>query len=124
MWRSLTILVLIVGLTLADKPEGDPKVNVKSLVKDPKTSVNKDAASPKQTPAQRRQDTYGSPAAPSVDSYGSPEAPVQDTYGSPQAAPQGPAPVQGEVGTQGYYYYYYPVANSYTPSQTYQSSGG
>ena len=122
MWRSLTILVLIVGLTLADKPE--PKVNVKPVASDPKVSAKK-VDDLKQTPAQRRQDTYGSPAAPSVDSYGSPEAPVQDTYGSPVAAPQGPAPVQGEVGTQGYYYYYYPVANSYTPSQqTYQSSGG
>lgn len=126
MWRSLGIL-LLVGLTLADKPEPAYKgAKVKSVApeKVAKTPVDLKASASKQTPAQDRQDTYGSPAAPAVDTYGSPVAPVQDSYGSPQADPQGPAPVQGEVGTQGYYYYYYPVANSYTPSQTYQSSGG
>jgi len=127
MWRSLGIL-LLVGLTLADKPEPAFKgAKVKAVAPEnaPKTPVAKKPAKVvKQTPAQDRQDTYGSPAAPAVDTYGSPQAPVQDSYGSPQADPQGPAPVQGEVGTQGYYYYYYPVANSYSPSQTYQSSGG
>ena len=120
MWRSLGIL-LLVGLTLADKPEPAFKgAKVKSVAP---VKPDEKAGAPvnKQTPAQDRQDTYGSPAAPAVDTYGSPQAPVQDSYGSPQAAPEGPAPVQGEVGTQGYYYYYYPVANSYSPSQTYQS---
>ena len=49
------------------------------------------------------------------DQYGSPEAPpVQDEYGSPQAAPVTQAPgagAAGSVGTQGFYYYYYPVAS-------------
>jgi len=109
---------------LADKAEPEFKGAKVKPVASTVTKVDPPKKVVKQTPAQDRQDTYGSPAAPAQDTYGSPQAPVQDSYGSPQAAPQGPAPVQGEVGTQGYYYYYYPVANSYTPSQTYQSSGG
>jgi hypothetical protein len=64
-------------------------------------------------PAAPAQESYGAPKAPAQDSYGSPSAPVQEAYGAPKApAYSAPAAAPSEVGTQGYYYYYYPVSTS------------
>ena len=137
------VFVLIIGLALADKPSPTYKGSVSSVNKKPETkTVEIKSSLPvakkvvPQKKAQERSDTYGSPSAPVQDEYGSPQAPVQDSYGSPQAAPETyspPAPpVQGEVGTQGYYY---PVSNSYggsgsahkpsySPSHSSSSGGG
>jgi hypothetical protein len=136
MWRTLTILVLVsmIGLTLADKPQPEfkgaslkkevaaaPLSAVNSQLDQETAPSNKVVVGSVQSVAQDRQDSYGPPLAPAADTYGSPAAPVADTYGSP-AAPVAAPPVQGEVGTQGYYYYYYPVANSQSPP-SYSSHG-
>ena len=125
-WTVLAIVALGVTLAAADE-ELYKGAKVKTLASAPKKDEVKKGvvleAKKPQPQAQERQDTYGAPQTPVQDSYGSPQAaPVQDSYGAPQAAPVATAPVQGEVGTQGYYYYYYPVSNSLNPTQNYQSN--
>merc|ERR1711899_625488 len=111
--KQTVILITLLSLALADKPDPIYKAAASQQTKtvQPKEKVDKIQARQDQygAPAAPAADSYGSPAAPVEDSYGSPQAaPVQDSYGSPKAEPQA-APAQGSVGTQGYYYYYYPV---------------
>ena len=133
-WKAV-ILLALVAASVADQPAPlykkettPPSSNKEPIASSAEKTNTKAAKTPK---AEERQDQYGAPAieqygapaAPAAETYGAPAAPAQDTYGSPSApvaetygAPAAPAysapAAPSEVGTQGYYYYYYPVSTS------------
>jgi hypothetical protein len=125
--KTAVILMTLVVATLADKPSPTYKRESTANSKEAVTAATeKTIVNAKVVKAEERQDQYGAPAieqygapaietygAPAQDSYGSPSAPVQEAYGAPKApAYSAPAAAPSEVGTQGYYYYYYPVSTS------------
>ena len=83
----IIVSALLLGVAIADKPDSPVYTGTKVSPVSPISNKN---------------------AEPKSDSYSSPQT---DSYASPQSSPV-QQQTAGDVGTQGYYYYYYPVGQN------------